>query len=71
MIMPEHMQPDQFINHQYLEDVGIVFLDWLARSSDQNPIDIDHLWDLFKRRIQGRNPIPNTIAALRIATQEE
>lgn len=53
----------------YLEEVGIAYMDWPARSPDMNPIE--HLWDQLKRRVRGRLTTPRTLQELRNALLEE
>lgn len=53
----------------YIQDVGIVAMEWPARSPDLNPIE--HIWDELKRRVRERNPAPTRIQDLQAAIQEE
>ena len=48
---------------------GIRSLVWPAQSPDLNPIE--HLWNILKRKIQQRRPLPQNLDQLKDAIYEE
>ncbi|GFV52276.1 transposable element Tcb2 transposase [Trichonephila clavipes] len=54
---------------QLLDSEDIERMDWLARSSDLNPIE--HVCDFLGRRLAARTLSPVTIRELRLALQNE
>ena len=50
------------IVRNYLEEVGVNYLDWPARSPDLNPIE--HVGDLIGRRLRSEGPQPQNLIDL-------
>ena len=66
----DNARPHRAIGVQdYFRQHGIQKMDWPARSPDMNPIE--HLSDLFDRRVSGRHQVPQTVAELRQALIDE
>lgn len=55
--------------YDYLEEVGIVRMEWPSRSPDLNPIE--HAWDELERCVKRRSPPPITLQELKQALMEE
>jgi transposase len=53
----------------YLHDVGIDTMNWLARSPDLNPIE--HLWDVVGKQVRARRGELVSLQELRRVVQEE
>jgi hypothetical protein len=47
------------IMSEYLDEVGIVSMQWPARSQDLNPIE--NVWDTIGRRVRALQPPPATL----------
>ncbi|GFT50625.1 transposable element Tcb1 transposase [Trichonephila clavipes] len=52
-----------------LQSVDIIGMDWPTYSRDLNPIE--HVWDIFGRRIAVRQPPPTCLPELRCALLDE
>jgi len=57
-----------FVKNWKIEN-GIKALPWPAQSPDLNPIE--HLWNIVKRKIQKRRPLPRNLDQLKDAIYEE
>lgn len=68
IFMDDNARPHRArIVNEYLEEVGIVRMNWPSSSPDLNPIE--HLWDTLGRRIRSRVPRANNLAELSVVLQ--
>ncbi|KAI4895868.1 hypothetical protein NFI96_007663, partial [Prochilodus magdalenae] len=63
LLMQDNARPHVAgVCQQFLQDGGIVAMDWPARSPDPNPIE--HIWDIMSRSIHQCHVAPHTVQVL-------
>ncbi|GFT19422.1 transposable element Tcb2 transposase [Trichonephila clavipes] len=69
-LMDDNCRPPRAnLEEDFLFEEGIVRMEWPACFPDMDPIE--HVWDALERRVDGRQPLPQTLQELERALLEE